>query len=50
MRIGLIDRMGETVIPRGNTEIKAGDRIVMFILTEAVEGIEKMFHSSLEKY
>ena len=50
MRIGLIDRMGETLIPRGNTEIKAGDRIVMFILTEAVEGIEKMFHSSLEKY
>ncbi|MGC6511391.1 MAG: Trk system potassium transporter TrkA [Parvibaculales bacterium] len=50
VRIGSIYRNGETVVPRGNTEIKSDDRIVVFAMTESVDEVEKLFHSVLEKY
>ncbi len=50
MRIGSVYRKGETIVPRGNTEIKADDRLVVFAMVEAVDEVEKLFDSNLEKY
>lgn len=48
--IGALMRDDEVVIPRGDTVIKVGDRIVLFAATAAVKKVEKMFAVRLEYF
>lgn len=50
VRIGAINRAGETIIPRGNTEIKPGDRVIIFAMTDAVDEVEKLFRVGSEHF
>lgn len=50
MRIGAIYRGSKVVIPRGSTQIHAGDRIVIFVLAERVHQVEQMFRVSFEYF
>lgn len=47
MRIGAVYRGGEIMMPRGNTELRAGDRVVLFVLTDAVNDVEGFFSVGL---
>ncbi len=46
--IGALMRDTEVIIPRGDTRIRARDRVVLFAETPAVRKIERMFSVSLE--
>ncbi len=46
--IGAILRDGEVIIPRGDSEIVAHDRVVVFAAASAVKKLEKLFAVSLE--
>ncbi len=48
MRVGAVLRDGEMIVPRGDTEIHAGDRVVIFALADEVRRVERMFRVSLE--
>ncbi|MEM6667045.1 MAG: Trk system potassium transporter TrkA [Pseudomonadota bacterium] len=48
IRIGAVYRNGQVSIPRGDTVIAAGDRVVVFSLAEQVRHVEQMFRVSLE--
>jgi trk system potassium uptake protein TrkA len=48
--IGALVRGEDVIIPRGDTVIKTGDRIVLFAGAEAVKKIEKMFSVRLEYF
>ncbi len=48
--IGALVRGEDVIIPRGETVIKTGDRIVLFAGAEAVKKIEKMFSVRLEYF
>ena len=48
IRIGAIYRSGETFIPRGDTQIQAHDRVVIFAIAGRVKQVERMFRVSLE--
>ena len=50
IRIGAIHRKGEVIMPSGETEIAANDRIVIFSTLEAVRDVEQMFRVSLEYF
>ncbi len=41
--VGAIIRGSQVVIPRGDSQVEAGDRVVVFALPQAVEAVEKMF-------
>jgi trk system potassium uptake protein TrkA len=41
--VGAIIRGSEVLIPRGQTQINAGDRVVVFALPQALEAVEKLF-------
>lgn len=41
--IGSIIRGTKVIVPRGDTEIEEGDRVVIFALPEAVENVQKLF-------
>jgi trk system potassium uptake protein TrkA len=41
--VGAVVRGDAIVIPRGDTVIQVGDRVIMFALAEAVRQVEKMF-------
>ena len=41
--LGSVQREGEIVIPRGDTEIKVGDRVVVFALPEAIDQTADFF-------
>jgi len=41
--VGAIIRGTEVIVPRGDTQIKGGDRVVVFALHDAVEAVEKVF-------
>ena len=43
-------RNGEVMMPRGNFEFKVGDRIVLFVLTDAVNDAENFFSVGLEYF
>ena len=45
MRIGVIFRKGKLIMPRGGVELKAGDRVVMFVLADGVEQFESLLRS-----
>ncbi len=46
--VGAIVREDDVVIPRGNTVIGTGDRVIMFALADMVKKVEKMFSVRLE--
>lgn len=48
IRIGAIYRNGKVVIPRGDTQIQASDRVVMLAVAGRVRQVERMFRVSLE--
>jgi trk system potassium uptake protein TrkA len=50
MRIGAIYREGKVIIPRGDTQINAHDRIVIFALADKVPQVEQMFRVSFEYF
>jgi trk system potassium uptake protein TrkA len=41
--VGSIIRGGEVLIPRGDTRVEPGDRVVVFALPQTVDAVEKMF-------
>jgi trk system potassium uptake protein TrkA len=46
--IGAIVRGNRIVIPRGDTVVRAGDRVVIFATTNAVKKVERLFSVKLE--
>ncbi|MER2537087.1 MAG: Trk system potassium transporter TrkA [Rhizobiaceae bacterium] len=48
MRIGAIYRGGQVIRPSGSLKVQAKDRVVIFVLAEAVKQVEQMFRVSLE--
>ena len=43
LRLGAIIRNGKVIKPRGNTDIKLNDSIILFTLSNAIENAEKLF-------
>ncbi|MCA9754560.1 MAG: Trk system potassium transporter TrkA [Candidatus Eisenbacteria bacterium] len=41
--VGAIIRGTQVIVPRGDTQIKEGDRVVVFALHDAIEQVEKVF-------
>ena len=50
MRVGAVVRDGTVIMPDGETEVKAHDRVVMFTLAGRVREVEQMFRVSLEYF
>ncbi len=50
IRIGAMVRDDAVMIPSGDTEIKPGDKIVLFVHQSAVREVEKLFRVSLEYF
>jgi trk system potassium uptake protein TrkA len=48
IRIGAIYRAGRVLMPSGDVEIEAGDRVIMFAAADRVRQVEQMFRVSLE--
>jgi trk system potassium uptake protein TrkA len=46
--IGAIVRGSEIIIPRGDTVIRPGDRVIMFAASVAVKKVERLFAVRLE--
>lgn len=46
--VGALVRDGEVIIPRGDTVVRANDRVVIFAAADAVKKVEKMFSVRLE--
>ena len=46
--VGAVIRDDEVIIPRGGTEIEAGDRVVLFARSDQVKKVEQMFRVSIE--
>ena len=49
-RIGAIIRDGQVIVPRPQTVIEGGDRIILFAATESVRKVEKLFSVRLEYF
>ncbi len=50
VRIGALVRDDEVIIPRGHTEVRPHDTLVMFALADQVREVEHMFRVSLEYF
>ncbi len=50
VRIGAIVRKGETIPVTGDTEVKVGDRVIVFAMEENVHDVEQLFRVSLEYF
>ena len=48
--LGAIVRENEIIMPRGNTVVQAGDRVVLFAAEEEVRKVEQMFSVQLEYF
>lgn len=48
IRIGAILRDQKVIVPRGDTEIHAGDRVIIFAMADEVRRVERMFRVSIE--
>ncbi len=46
--VGAVVRESQVIIPRGNTVIQAGDRVVLFAAKEAIRKVEQLFSVRLE--
>ena len=49
MRIGSVWRKGKLIMPRGGTELKSGDRLVMFVMGDSIEKFESLLLSKEKK-
>ena len=49
-RLGAVVRDNKVIIPHGDTELRAHDRVVMFALAGKVREVEQMFRVSLEYF
>ena len=49
MRIGMVYRKKKLILPRGGTELKPGDRVVMFVTAEGIEQFESLLTSKEKK-
>ena len=49
MRIGMVYRKKKLILPRGGTELKPGDRVVMFVTAEGIEQFESLLISKEKK-
>jgi len=49
MRVGTVYRKGKLIMPRGGTELKPGDRVVMFVTAEGIEQFESLLTSKEKK-
>lgn len=47
-RIGAVIRKGQVIVPRGDSIVEGGDRIILFAAKAAVKQIEKLFSVRLE--
>ncbi len=47
VRIGAIVRGEQVIIPRGDTVIREGDRVIIFVLAEQIKKVEQMFSVQL---
>ena len=50
IRIGAMVRDEKVMIPSGDTEIKPGDKIVLFVHEQSIREVEKLFRVSLEYF
>ena len=50
VRFGAILRDGQVIVPRPQTVVESGDRIVLFAATGAVRNVEKLFSVRLEYF
>lgn len=50
IRIGTVIREGRILRPDGDMRIKAGDRVVIFALAEAIRKVEQLFRVSLDYF
>ena len=48
MRVGAVVRGDKVLVPRGDTEIEAGDQVVLFALARAQKTVAKLFSASAE--
>jgi len=48
LRVGAIVRNGEVMLPRGDTVVRAQDRVILFALAERIKRVEQLFRVSLE--
>lgn len=48
--IGAVVRKDEIIIPRGDTQIQAGDRLIIFALHEAIPKLEKLLTVKLDYF
>ncbi len=48
--VGAIVRGGEVVLPRGDTVIEAGDRVILFVESSVVRKVEKLVRVGLEYF
>lgn len=46
--LGVILRGDDVIVPRGDTEIRANDRVILFAATEAIKKVEKLFAVRLD--
>ena len=46
--VGAIVRQETVIVPRGDTVIQAGDRVILYALPKVVQKVEKLFSVSLE--
>jgi trk system potassium uptake protein TrkA len=46
--IGALVRDGEVILPRGDTVVRAHDRVVLFARNDVIKQVERMFAVSLE--
>jgi len=50
VRIGAIVRDDKVIMPTGDTEIKANDRVVLFAMADQVQDLQHLFRVSLEYF
>ncbi|MFG1344462.1 Trk system potassium transporter TrkA [Xanthobacter autotrophicus DSM 431] len=48
LRIGAIVRNGQVLLPRGDTVVRAHDRVVLFALNDRIKRVEQLFRVALE--
>ena len=50
VRLGAIVRKNKVIMPTGDTEIKANDRVVLFAMADKVQNLKDLFRVSLEYF
>lgn len=47
-KVGMVEKNGVLIVPRGNTKLEEGDTLVVFALSADVSQVEKLFQVSLD--